>query len=208
MRTVAMDVRETAAIEAARVVAARALTTTDDDDAIARLESDRPWLAYRRGRRARRILSRRLVLLWRVALQDAAGSTVASQLVPVVCELSGAGMTRRKRSIEQIVHAIEPRIHAVLADATAGWRQAAERTLAAFALARAERLRAIVEHSRNTSAPEWQPGLFDRRAERTRTRSAMHGTAAAVDAGERLRVSLRSASLSLRPPRLLLVLAS
>jgi hypothetical protein len=133
---------------------------------------------------------------------------VASQLVPVVCELRGNGITRRKRSIEHIVHAIEPRIRAMIADATAPWRQATERTHAAFAHARAERLRTIVEHSRRTSAPEWQPGLFDRRAERTRTHNTLQGTAAFEDAAVRLGASLRSAALSLRTPRLLLVLAS
>jgi hypothetical protein len=208
MTMVAHDLREKAAVEAARLMAARPLTRTKDDDAIARLEGDRPWLACRCGRRARRILRRRLVLLWRVALEDATGSIVASQLVPVVCELRGTGITRRKQSIEHIVDAIEPRIRAVVGDATAPWMQATERIHATFVRARAERLRAIVEHSRRTSAPEWQPGLFDRRAERTRTRSALQDTAAFEEAAERLGASLRSAALSLRTPRLLLVLAS
>ncbi len=86
------------------------------------------------------------------------------------------------------------------------WREEVVRVAGAFATARLSREREIAERLSRPSAP-CQPGLFDRRSDRSRD-----GQAAAVTAGqeatlERRRAAEGAAAIAISPARLLLALA-
>jgi len=208
MAMVMPDLKSEAAAEATRLARARELTQDGDDDTVARLEGDPAWVAHARGWRARKALGSRLVLLWRVALEDMAGTTVESRLVAVALNLPGEGLrcVSRKR-LEVMVRHLEPAIRAELAPVTAAWQQDADGAVRSFLAARTSRCHAIAARIAETPVREFQPGLFDRRAERERERTARRdGEARAIATDERLG-SNSIAAISLRPAQLLLVLA-
>ena len=205
MTMVMADLRAESEAEACRLMWARTLTNDGDDDAAAWLEGDRPWMAVARGWRTRAALGPRAVLIWRVAFEDAAGATSESRLVPIAIELTHAGRGRlNRRSIEHLIRQLEPRIHREIDRATRPWRRAAEEAMRAFASAHAARTRAIVEQTARTRPSEFQPGLFDRRAERARdqvgTPADGTGETAARSAASRF-----SAAIARRPAQLLLL---
>ena len=207
MTMVIFELRSEAALEASRLASVRALTARKDDGAAAQLEGGRPWLAVRCGRKARQVLGRRLVLVWRVALENGTGATVESHLVAVVCEVAGERRARRRHSIDQIVRGIEPRIHAEIGGAVAQWLEAAERSTRAFTSAHVGRRRAVADQHASVER-EFQAGLFDRRSDRAHDQIAQQAAAFAAEAAERLTASLRWETISKRPPQLLLALAT
>ena len=150
-----------------------------DDGALAQLEGDATWIAVARRSGIRQALGLRLLLVWRVGFEDAGGALVESRLFPVAVELSHAVCGRqRRRWIEAIVQELEPQIRAQVDAAASDWRQAVELVVGAFTSARTARERAIAIRPAAPGADAFQPGLFDRRAERGRARLA----AAAADA--------------------------
>jgi hypothetical protein len=206
MTMVMADLRAESAAEACRLMWARTVTNAGDDEAVAWLEGDRPWMAVARGWRTRAALGPRAALIWRVAFEDAAGATAESRLVPVAIDLTHAGRRRlNRRSIEQLVRQLEPRIHREIERATGPWQRAAEEAMRSFASAHAARTRAIVEQMANTRPREFQPGLFDRRAERARDQLGMPADGTG-DAAERPAASRFSGTIARRPAQLLLLL--
>ena len=194
-----------AAIEAAHIAAARALTDGTDLGAMSQLITDRPWLTFSRRWRTRRMLAGRLLLVYRVALEDATGVDAASQLMAVCCEFRDAHRALPSRTIGQAVHDLEPRIHRAIEESATARQAAARGSLTAFARARADRLRLILEQSASADSHAFQPGLFDRRAERAAARRTWQTADEALL--ERLSGALNAGTLSPRQPRLLLVLA-
>jgi hypothetical protein len=86
------------------------------------------------------------------------------------------------------------------------WRASVTRVASAFTSARLSREREIGGQPSTSSGVASQPGLFDRRAERSRQ---AHATAVAESeqaAVERLRTIVACAAIALQPARLLLVL--
>jgi hypothetical protein len=208
MTMVMPDLRSEAEAEASRLTRARTLTQAGDDDAVARQEGDRAWMAIARGWKMRQALGSRVVLVWRVALEDAAGAAVESRLIAIGVDLPGAGRRRVTRErLEHVVRGCEPRIRAEIARATTGWQRDANQTARSFIAARTARRRAIAERLATAPAPEFQPGLFDRRAERARDRSARQDTEAEASAAEQLQASLSIGTMAMRPAQLLLALA-
>ena len=208
MAMVRPDLKSEAAAEATRLARARELTHDGDDDAVARLEGDRAWAAHARGWRTRKALGSRLVLLWRVALEDMAGTTVESRLVAVAVNLPGEGLkcVSRKR-LEAMVRHLEPAIRTELAQVTAAWQQDADEAVRSFLAAQTTRRHAIAARIAATPAREFQPGLFDRRAERERERTTRRDGENEANATDELLGSNSIAAMSLRPAQLLLVLA-
>src|ERR1700687_5867608 len=83
-----VDLRAEATAEVQRLLSARAFVREGDEGAVAQLEADGPWITPARRRTVRRFLGRRLMLIWRVAYEDACGVRADSRLVPVAIELS------------------------------------------------------------------------------------------------------------------------
>ena len=73
---------------------------------------------------------------------------------------------QRRRRIEAIVQELEPQIRAQVDAAASDWRQAVESVAGSFTSARTARERAIAIRPAAPGADAFQPGLFDRRAER------------------------------------------
>jgi hypothetical protein len=196
---ISVDLGAAAAAEARRLTTAREWLRDGDQRALLRLEGGGAWVASPRHARLRRALRGCMCLLWRVSFEDASGRCVESRLVPVLIESAA--------DVRQIL--ANPQSDAIIRShidfESTAWRDEAVRVADAFATARLSREREIAERPSHAKAPS-QPGLFDRRAERSR---AAH--AAALVAGqqamlERRRAAEGAAAIALRPARLLLVL--
>jgi hypothetical protein len=180
MTLLTIDLRVDAAAEAERLEAARALARpgdsgepgdAGDDLALAQLEGEGAWTIAAQSARSRRLLGRRVLLLWRIAYEDAGGRIVESHLVAIAVRLTAAGVRLRRRAqIDALVSAIDRDAVEMVERSSDEWRIAVERTAGAFAKTRAARARAIAsDHTvagrRNPRL--FQPGLFDRRAARS-----------------------------------------
>jgi hypothetical protein len=207
MRLEMMDLKTEAIAEACRLAGARAMTVEGDAGVLTQAEADGPWIAVARRRRIRRALGRRLLLVWRVAFEDAGGTPVESRLVAITLELSDAvgGHLSRQR-IEAIVREVEPQSRALIEADGRDWREAVDAMLGSFTSMRTRRERAIAAATETVTENPFQPGLFDRRAERARG----HARAAAADiasaAARRLELIAQSKPIGPTAARLLLVL--
>jgi hypothetical protein len=203
MTTMVVDLRAEAAAEVQRVLRARTFTREGDEGAVAQLEAHGPWITPARRPALRRLVGRRLILIWRVAYEDACGGRAETRLVPVVIELSAARhtwITARLREVDSDVRG--------LIDAEGReWRETVERLVGSVASVRIARERAIAAWLARTDRTAFQPGLFDRRAERAQR---VHATATAESeriTADRIASSERVAVVVLQPAQLLLVLA-
>ena len=202
-----VDLRAEATVEARRLAAARAFTVEGDASVLAQLEVDATWIAIAGRNGIRRTLGSRLLLVWRVAFEDAGGARVESRLVPVVVELSHAVYRRRRRTwIEAIVRELEPQIRAQIDAACGDWRMAVETVAHSFTSVRIARNRAIALRAKAT-VDAYQPGLFDRRAERARVQLAAAAADARSALADRRAAFGQSSVIGPRPAQLLLVLA-
>jgi len=207
MTLVKPDTRTEADDEARRLAWVRTLISERDEDMLGTLEGDRPWAASAHGWRTRRALGARVVLIYRIAFDDAAGATVESRLIGIA---TGLGDARRRgmgrRAIEQLLRQVEARIQSEITLATAGWRRSAEDGVRSFTSTRAGRRRAIAAQTAGDRQREYQPGLFDRRAERAREQAADESTDSDAAETRRQAPTRVSEATTQRPPQLLLVL--
>ena len=202
-----VDLRAEASAEARRLAAARVMTVDGDRGVLAQVEAEGPWIAVARRNRIRQALGRRLLLVWRVAFEDAGGAPVESCLVAVALELSNlARGPLGRRRIEVILRELEPEIRAEIDADRSGWREAVDNVLRPFTSMRTARDLAIATAA-ISAKDAFQPGLFDRRAERARGKA----TAAAADIGSaaarRLAANDRLNAIGRPAAQLLLVLA-
>jgi hypothetical protein len=203
-----VDLRVEAAAEVRRLAGARRFAAVGDGGALAQLEGDAAWIAVARRRGIRQALGLRLLLVWRVGFEDAGGALVESRLFPVAVELSHAVRGRqRRRWIGAIVQEVEPQIRAEVDAAASDWRRAVELVVRAFTSARTARERAIAIRPAPPGSDAFQPGLFDRRAERGRARLAAAAADNELETVGRLAAIARASAISPRTAQLLLVLA-
>jgi len=207
MRIEVVNLRAEAAAEVHRLATARALAVAGDERALAGVEGDGPWIAVARGNSIRRALGRRLLLVWRTAFEDAGGAIVESRLVPVAVDVSRVPRGRQRRGwIEAVLSELEPQVRARIDAATGDWRQSVGSVVGGFTSTRIARERAIAAAAASSAAQGvFQPGLFDRRAERARTQNAVAAADAQSAAAVRVEAFARSNALSPRPADLLLV---
>ena len=196
---IAVDLRAEAAAEARRLSAARGWLQEGDQRALLMLEGGGAWIAVPRRASLRRALGKRVCLVWRVSFEDASGRLVESRLVPVLVEpAADIGRILSDPASDAVIRA------RIEVDCRA-WKAEAARVARAFTTARLGREREIAECP-STADPLSQPGLFDRRADRSR-----QSRAAALAAGrqamlERQQGIESAGAIALRPARLLLVL--
>jgi hypothetical protein len=214
MTMVMVTLRAEAGSEAIRLADARSRARDDDDDSLAQLEADGPWIMIARRTPLRRRLGRRVLLVWRVAYEDACGRTVESRLAAIAIQLRASPPKPITRGwIDGVLRAVDAEVRALIEAEVRGWRDAAAATVQSFTVTRLTRERAIAASTRATGLDafqpglldRFQPGLFDRRAERLRQ---VHAGAVADgdrDATARLAALERSAAVVQQPARLLLV---
>jgi superfamily II DNA or RNA helicase len=201
--------RDEGAAEAGRIVLARALSDHSDRARLAP-EAHDAWVCRPRRSAMRAALGHRILLLWRLGFEDESGGIVESSCLGVEVRLTSMPhfsieCLDDRVFLQRLLASIEPDVSALLETATAPWREAAERISCAFTTARFRRERAIAAMPLTTSQA-FQPGLFDRRAERQHILATAECDRVVRDRTSRLQ---RVAStLTLRPaaPRLLLVL--
>lgn len=207
--TTTVDLRIEAAVEARRLAAARILLRDGDQRAVACLEGDAAWIAMPRRANLKRRLGGRMCLVWRVVVEDASGRVVESTLAPVVLELREAGSDRaadRRAWIQALLRDADGLIRAEVEARCEQWRAEVARIAEAFTSARRRRAgdAAGLDDERRAAV---QPGLFDRRADRSRDAHASARAEAERIAAERWQAIAASAEIAPQPARLLLVLA-
>ena len=178
-----------AQVEARRLTGNRSLDRSGDGEALARLEAMGPAVAAARHWRTRASLCGRVLMLWRIAAEDGTGRAVGSTIVAVaihhrLCHRDEDVLTRVNRAAEK-------------------WRAHVTAAHGAFIDARLAREQRT---SAGASLQVFQPGLFDRRAERAHLAVAASHEAADRDRADRLAAIERAQPLSFLPPQLLLVL--
>jgi hypothetical protein len=208
MTMVIADFRAEADAEATRLTRARALTRAGDDEAAAWLDGAAAWMTTARSCHVRRAVGPGVVMLWRVAFENIDGAIVESQLVAVALASAACGRHRAGRhTLKHIIAGIAPAIETRITAFTADWQRRAQEAARAFAAAQTARRRAIAAQLAQAPARQFQPGLFDRRAERAHAHLAEQNADAATAVTEHLTGALSSEAITLRRPQLLLVLA-
>jgi len=199
-----VDLKAEAAAEACRVANVRALTRTGDVDIARQLEGDRPWIVSARTRLRRR-LHDAVLLVFRVAYEDATGAVVESYLVPVVVALKRqAGGRESRATARALVTALEHCVRPHVDVTSASWRCAAERGLRAVVVVRAARAEGIARSASGINGRAYQPGLFDRRVERQRLGATASIAEAEQTISDRFAAVERLAAAQPQTPQLLL----
>jgi len=205
-----IDLRAAAVEEAARVAAARAIRRGGDEAAREWLSGRRPWIARARAGRRRAALSGRLVSIWQIAAEDSSGSVAAAAIVAVKVEIAARADGRSRKTIaNDLVSCIQRRPPKPLEDLL---REETDRIVTAaraFANARLIRARAVAAcASRHADAGRFQPGLFDRRAERARRHALAAGAEEESAVNARVAAAAAAADVTSARPALLLVLTA
>src|SRR3954452_20246977 len=82
-----VDLNDEAVAEARRLARVRGVIHQGDAPAAGGPDSSGPWIAMARRRWLRQCLGRRVCLVWRVAMENAAGEVVESRLAAVFASL-------------------------------------------------------------------------------------------------------------------------
>jgi hypothetical protein len=202
-----VDLRTEAAAEVRRLATARALIRSGDERALMQLDGDATWISMARRPRLKRSLGQRVCLVWRVAVEDASGRLVESRLVPVLLEVTRVpGKAEGRAWIRSLLQQADGLVRARVEAECEEWRVTVERVASAFVSARLAREREIAGQPSTSHRVAPQPGLFDRRAERSRQAHAAAVADSEQAAAERLRAIAACAAIATPPARLLLVL--
>jgi hypothetical protein len=206
--TTTPDLRSDAADEAHRIALVRSLSCSDEDDrARLFLEADGPWIG-RAGRSAiRAALGHRILLIWRLAYEDGCGRIAESACVSTAVRIARVPRARGAAWLEDVLQSIDGEVRALIEQSTAAHGEAVERLTGAFTAMRLRREFAIAAHRDTAAAATFQPGLFDRRAERLHLDAMVERHRAVRDQASRVE-HLSSSAIPVRTaPRLLLVFA-
>jgi superfamily II DNA or RNA helicase len=162
---VAPDLCAAAIAEAQRVRVARLFTRQRDEAALAALDGDGPWIITAAGRRRLRSpLGSKALTIWRVALHNEAGRVLASRLAGMT--IDGIARVRTQRDVKRIVHDLGERLAGDADASSREWRASAAAAIHVLMAARLARERAIAKAVDRAGLAPFQPGLFDKRAER------------------------------------------
>jgi len=208
MDAVMVDLKADAIAEARRLTLARAMCREGDRSALGAVEADGPWITTARRSNLRRALGRNVLLLWRVACEDAGGRVVDARLVVSVVALSAQlPIPSGREWIRALLHHVDAEARALVDASVAGWREAVEAHAETFASARLSREHATALRAPAAHPAAFQPGLFDRRAEHTRQIEAAIVANAERERADRLASVAGRTDAAARQPELLLVLA-
>ena len=204
-----VDLQAEAAAEVRRLTNARALLRDGDERALVQLEGDATWIAMPRRTKLRQSPRRRVYLVWRVAFEDASGRHVESRLVPVAVDVFRLPEKAERREwIRSLLRATDSLVRATVDADCEAWRVAVASVSGAFTSARLRRERDIAKQPSTSGSVASQPGLFDRRAERSRMAHAASVAQSERATVERLQTIAADGTLDLEPARLLLVLVA
>src|SRR5262245_24341001 len=184
--------------EVARLQHARAIA-----DAISVTAGRGPLVIRARRARLRAALGTKALLVWRLSWENAAGSAVESTLVAVT--IAGVPKPASRADVRSTVRELAAVVAPAIASLASEWRERSLEAVRSLAAARLAREREILSRIVSELRHGFQPGLFDRRAERR------HDLGRAADAEMRREIANRIAlvegttAVSSGPPTLLLV---
>jgi superfamily II DNA or RNA helicase len=210
-RSLCRSERRGAAASTARIDRGVDAAASDDiDRARLLLESDGAWVCRARRSATRVSLGNRILLLWRLAFEDAGGRLVESSCVGVEVRFTARARValpyRRGRAfLHDLLASIDGDVRPLLEMAATPWREAVERITLAFSSTRLRRERGITRGQPLMPA-DFQPGLFDRRADRQRVETIGGRQRLDRDLAGRLDHVVTASDLRMAAPRLLLVL--
>jgi len=153
---------EAGVVEAARVDAARRLSPRRSqiaDD----IEATGPWLTTASPPTSC-VLEHSLAVVFRAVLAGDGEKPIETNTVVVRLDAAGDGIAWTRTAVDRLLSAVDGELRRCVADAITEWRVHAEATCSAFWRARLAREQAIRDVA--PSRQLFQPGLFDRRAER------------------------------------------
>jgi superfamily II DNA or RNA helicase len=191
--------------EVERIAEARALDDEPGARLANRLEGDVPLVVRARRFGLRKALGRRALFIWRVDCENGCGGAVESTIIPAAIELRREWPREHNalgRALEQTARDLRSTIDAHARP----WRRAAHAISRSFWTTRLSREHAIAALDTIAGEPLFQPGLFDRRAERLRRYSADSRDASTHDNEARLAALAHMAGVADRAPELFLVL--
>jgi hypothetical protein len=183
------------------------LLRNGDERALASLEGDATWIAISRRQGLRRSLGGRVCLVWRVAVEDTCGRLVESKLVPVLVDVQPSGRRRSPSWIRSVLQQVDSPLRAQVEGESEAWLAEVMRLASAFSSTRLRRERDVAGQGARGDVVS-QPGLFDRRAERSREAHAAAAAESERATAARLRDTAAAGELAPAPAQLLLVLVA
>jgi superfamily II DNA or RNA helicase len=179
-----------AELEVNRIANARRFAKSTDASAVAHAEGVGPLIARTRHSRTREALGGRALAIWLVVAEDGAGRHIGSTIV------AGLAGDWRRFGDPDVIRLIER--------AGQSWRDRLSGLHEAFFTTCLTRERGMGSEAVGRAVS--QPGLFDRRSERTRVASALAQQSAAERRLHRIAALERARLMSFLPPQLVLVL--
>jgi hypothetical protein len=191
---ITVDLSIEASAEVARLTNARVFA-----DASTPPLDEAPLIGIIRRNAVRRALGRRILLLWRVACEEADGRIVESALVAITVDVGDARFDARRVSWSGAS------LLAFVRSQRAAWRDSANDNIHRFTASREARDRAIAAAGA-TQTKRFQAGLFDRRADRAQLAQVADEAALAAQLAARTKAVAAAGAVTFRDPELLLVL--
>jgi len=201
------DLRTDAIAEARRLSGTRALQRDGDEGVLAGHDGVGPLIARARRSSLRRALGGRILLVWRASCEDGSGRRIESQLVALLVDVGPAPSSSEQRAwIRALLREAEAQLRRQVEAAASTWRHAAAIVSSEFTSARIQRAHAIAARLETERRQAFQPGLFDRRAERVRSADVTDAAERRQQIRARVTDAAQAAPLAARPAELLLVL--
>lgn len=191
-------VAEVARIETARLVARRRIC---GDRVLEASACDGPLVVRSARARLRSALGSKALFVWQLACEDQAGRAVESCIVAVLIDGLPRASTSAalKQTIRELTEHLAPSIDAI----GKGWFDTAAAATTGLLEARLARERAMLASPVAAPSEEFQPGLFDRRAERDHRLASDHAEALQRQLSDRIASIERLSSIARRAPALL-----
>jgi superfamily II DNA or RNA helicase len=199
------DFRAAAIYEATRLEQARAIVSRigrDPEFPVVSSWTHAPLVVRSSRAGFQAILATKSLLVWRLSWDDGAGRAMESHLLAVVVE----GVPRpatpfaARRRVQELAEHLAPTIEGL----SVKWREASAAAIRAFVDARLARERAILLQIGDTPDERFQPGLFDRRADRLHRLLRDEAADLTRRLSARLAFVERMSAAHARPPSLLL----
>src|SRR5262245_8128476 len=185
--------------EVARLQHARAIA----GDAVNVTAGRGPLVIRARRARLRAALGTKALLVWRLSWENTAGSAVESTLIAVT--IAGvpkpASPADVRSTVRELAAALAPAIESLASE----WRQRSLEAVRGLAAARLAREREILSRIVPEPHDRFQPGLFDRRAERRHDLRRAEAAEMKREIANRITLIERTTVVSSGPPALLLV---
>jgi hypothetical protein len=186
--------RDAAQIEAARLTFARSLRPAGGG--ISHQRDGVVLVARARSPKTRFRLRHQVLILYRIGAEDGCARQIEYRIVPIGVRIAST-MPTDTRSIGRLLIDIDDRVQFAIEGSNADWFATIDRTHAEFNRVRLRRERAIADADTRVERSAMQPGLFDRRVERSHDIDIARRHDSAIESTRRLTALERAASITI-----------